>query len=450
MGVTCLEYLDIASFSMADRIDTGSTSFRFVLVGALTLASLIPLGLVSCVASDRSANYESAVNNIGMSWGKEQQISGPVILIPIATEKDENAAFVAVMPETLQLRMSASHQIRQRGIFEVPVLEIEAIASGSFPAVDLDSLGQRFGPLRAGQTAISVGIADTRGIRSADLRWGGKSMDLVTLPKGPFGSGISAPLGRSLGNVVEIDMSNRDFEVDLNLRGTRRFSVVANGDTSNIKMESTWPHPSFTGRFLPDEREVGPDGFTASYTVSGLARGFPSIFRVSASKRNNDFANESLGFEVFEPVNLYSSVQRSVKYGILFVALTLVGLLCLELSTGIRFHFVQYAVTIIALAMFFMTLLALAEYIGFTPSYLLSAALLTGMITWYANGTIKKRRLTAMVATMLAALYAVMYLLLRLESYSLLVGTAVLLLTLAILMRTTRRLTPVAEGDGKD
>ena len=106
--------------------------------------------------------------------------------------------------------------------------------------------------------------------------------------------------------------------------------------------------------------------------------------------------------------------------------------------------------TIIALALFFMTLLALAEYIGFTPSYLLSAALLTTMITWYANGTIKVRRLTALVATMLVALYAVMYLLLRLESYSLLVGTAVLLLTLAILMRTTRQLTPVAGGEGKD
>ncbi len=435
---------------MADRIDTGSTSFRFVLTGALTLASLIPLGLVSCVASDRSANYESAVNNIGMSWGKEQRISGPVILIPIGTNKKENAAFVAVMPETLQLRMAASHQIRQRGIFEVPVFEVETSASGSFPAVDLGALEQRFGPLRVDQAAMSVGIADTRGIRTAGLQWGGKKMDLVTLPSGPFGSGISAWLGRSLGSVVDIDMSNRDFEVDLSLRGTRRFSVVANGETSNIAIESTWPHPSFTGRFLPDEREVGPDGFTASYTVSGLARGFPSIFRVSASERNNDFANESLGFDAFEPVNLYTSVRRSVKYGILFVALTLVGLLCLELSTGIRFHFVQYAVTIIALAMFFMTLLALAEYIGFTPSYLLSAALLTGMITWYANGTIKKRRLTAMVATMLAALYAVMYLLLRLESYSLLVGTAVLLLTLAILMRTTRQLTPVAEGEGKD
>ena len=127
-----------------------------------------------------------------MSWGKEQQISGPVILIPIETEKDENAAFVAVMPQTLQLRMSASHQIRQRGIFEVPVLEIEAIASGSFPAVDLDSLEQRFGPLRAGQTTISVGIADTRGIRSADLRWGGRAW--ISSPCPMDRSAVESPL----------------------------------------------------------------------------------------------------------------------------------------------------------------------------------------------------------------------------------------------------------------
>ena len=435
---------------MANQVDTGSTSFRFVLIGALTLASLIPLGLVSCVASDRSNNYESAVNSIGMSWGREQRISGPVILIPIESKQDGGAAFVAVMPETFRLHMASTHDVRKRGIFEVPVFELEASASGSFPALDLDELEQRYGPLRTDQTAVFVGISDTRGIRTADLRWGGQEKDLVPLPNGPFGSGISASLGRSLGGVVQLDLSSRDFEVDLILRGTRRFSVVANGDTSNITMESSWPHPSFMGRFLPDEREVGPSGFTASYTVSGLARGFPSNFRVFESGGDTGFAKESLGFDAFEPVNLYSSVSRSVKYGILFVALTLVGLLCLELSTGIRFYLVQYAVTIIALALFFMTLLALAEYIGFTPSYLLSAGLLTAMITWYAHGTIRKRRLTSLVASILVALYGVMYLLLRLESYSLLVGTAVLLLTLAILMRTTRQLKPLARSAGKD
>ena len=96
-----------------------------------------------------------------------------------------------------------------------------------------------------------------------------------------------------------------------------------------------------------------------------------------------------------------------------------------------------------------MTLLALAEYLGFTPSYILSATLLTTMISWYAHGTIRKRRLTALVASLLVSLYAVMYLLLRLESYSLLVGTAVLLLTLAILMRTTRHLKSPNRGESK-
>lgn len=430
---------------MSNRINTGSTSFRFVLIAALTLASLIPLGLVSCVASDRDRNYQQAVTSVGRSWGLEQRISGPLILIPIDDEDGDD--FVAIMPEELDLQMAASHEFRRRGIFEVPVFEVEVSATGRFPAIDLEALEENFGALRSNQARVSIGIQDTRGIRSASLGMDGAQPSLATLPNGPFGSAVSAPLGSSAGESGETEMGGSEFEVSLSLRGTRRFSVVANGDTSRVAVESTWPHPSFSGRFLPDEREVRPDGFSASYTVSGLARGFPSVMRASSSSQNAFFRDESVGFDVFEPVSLYSSVLRSIKYGILFVALTLVGLLCLELSTGIRFHFVQYGVTIIALALFFMTLLALAEYIGFGLSYLVSAALLTAMISWYAHGTIRRRRLTALVAAMLVALYAVMYLLLRLEAYSLLVGTVVLLLTLAVLMRTTRRLAPGKEGE---
>lgn len=432
---------------MSNRINTGSPSFRFVLIAALTLVSLIPLGLVSCVASDRNQNYQEAVTSVGKSWGLEQRISGPVILIPIEDDDDED--FVAIMPEDLDVHMAANYEIRQRGIFAVPVFEVEVTATGRFPAIDIAALEEDYGSLRLNQARVSVGIEDTRGIRSAGLRMYGRDADLATLPDGPFGSGVAAPLASSPGDSGAMRIDGGAFEVDLELRGTRRFSVVANGDTSRLAVTSNWPHPSFSGRFLPDEREVRPDGFTASYTVSGLARGFPSILRASSSDRNAFFNNESVGFDVFEPVNLYTSVSRSIKYGILFVALTLVGLLCLELSTGIRFHFVQYGVTIIALALFFMTLLALAEYIGFGFSYLVSAALLTAMIAWYAHGTIRRRRLTALVASMLVALYAVMYLLLRLEAYSLLVGTVVLLLTLAVLMRTTRRLAPGTDGESE-
>lgn len=424
---------------MSDITDTGSTSFRFLLVGALALASLIPLGLVSCVASDRNSNYKEAVSNVAASWGEEQRVSGPVILIPII-DKKKKEAFVAVMPEALDVQVSSSHEFRRRGIFDVPVFEMEVAGNGRFPAVDLPALEDRFGPLRTNQAMVLIAVRDTRGIRDARLRMNERELSLVALPDGPLGSGVSAADG-----AINSESLDGTFEFTLSLRGTRHASVVANGDNSTINMESTWPHPSFTGRFLPDDSEVSPGGFTASYDVSGLARGFPSVSEISSSDRNAFFTRESVGFDLFEPVNLYTSVKRSLKYGIMFVVLTLVGLLCLELSTGLRFHLVQYGVTIAALALFYLSLLALAEYIGFTLSYLVSAALLTTMIGWYAHGSINDKRFTALVAGMLAVLYLLMYLLLRIESYSLLIGTIALLVTLAILMHTTRHLAIPAE-----
>lgn len=420
-------------------LDTDSTSFRFVLVGVLALASTIPLGLVGCVASDRNQNYEEAVSNVATSWGEAQRVSGPVILIPIAHEEED--AFVAVMPDALEVQVASTHEFRHRGIFDVPVFEMEVTGSGHFPAIDLAALGDRFGPLRTNQATVLIAIRDTRGIRDASLRVNNRELSLVAIPDGPLGSGVSASDGGA-----GPDSLTGAFEFNLSLRGTRHSSVVPNAENATISIASTWPHPSFTGRFLPDDSEVRPDGFAASYNVSGLARGFPSVFRISSSDNNAFFTQESVGFDLFEPVNMYTSVERSLKYGIMFVVLTLVGLLCLELSTGLRFHLVQYGVTIAALALFYLSLLALAEHIGFAASYIVSAALLTAMIVWYAHGSIRDTRFTALVAAMLVALYLLMYLLLRLESYSVLIGTMALLLTLGVLMRATRHLANPVEG----
>ena len=160
------------------------------------------------------------------------------------------------------------------------------------------------------------------------------------------------------------------------------------------------------------------------------------------------FDGKDLGFSVFEPVDLYSSVERSIKYGVLFVVLTLVSVLCLELATGMRFHFVQYGVTSVALVLFFLTLLALAEHIGFTLGYVAAAVVLTGMISWYAYGSTGNRRLAIASFGSLSALYVVLYVLLRLESFALLVGTLVLLAATAMLMRVTRHLTPNTQTSG--
>ena len=117
------------------RFDQRSISLRFVLVALLILASLIPLALVRCTASDREGYREEAVESIAHSWGEEQRIMGPIMFIPfddaererhdedqleVATEQvnirivddsvsDRRGRYVAVMPERIDIELNTSH-----------------------------------------------------------------------------------------------------------------------------------------------------------------------------------------------------------------------------------------------------------------------------------------------------------------------------------------------------
>ena len=426
------------------RIDPRSVSLRFVAVAALIAVSMIPLALVSCVAEDRERYRNVAIEDIAAAWGGQQRVAGPVMVIPIdGGESDDGVEhYVAVMPERVDVSITSRHEFRRRGIFETPVFTADLIAEGTFAPLAVEQLRARYGALRLDLASLAIGVSDPRGIRDAKLVWREGEVALSAAS----GHGLGPIRGGLVGALADKAAHGGAFSFKMDLRGTGRFSVVPVGDASTVAMRSTWPHPSFDGGLLPDTREIAPDGFAASWTARDLARGFPSVMRVSSTD-GDYFDGKDLGFSVFEPVDLYSSVERSIKYGVLFVVLTLVSVLCLELATGMRFHFVQYGVTSVALVLFFLTLLALAEHIGFTLGYVAAAVVLTGMISWYAYGSTGNRRLAIASFGSLSALYAVLYVLLRLESFALLVGTLVLLAATAMLMRVTRGLTPSAEAD---
>lgn len=59
-----------------------STIIKLLGVGALVLVLLIPLGLITGVLSDRLSRRNEAVADITSSWGKEQDLIGPVLGIP--------------------------------------------------------------------------------------------------------------------------------------------------------------------------------------------------------------------------------------------------------------------------------------------------------------------------------------------------------------------------------
>ena len=98
---------------------------------------------------------------------------------------------------------------------------------------------------------VAVGITDMRGINNqVSLSWNNESMtfDPGTISKDVVAEGISASLP-----LQPTDSGGYRFEMALALNGSSSLNFIPVGKTTNVSIESTWPHPSFSGAFLPEE-----------------------------------------------------------------------------------------------------------------------------------------------------------------------------------------------------
>ena len=100
----------------------------------------------------------------------------------------------------------------------------------------------------------------------------------------------------------------------------------------------------------------------------------------------------------------------------------------------------QYMLVGLAIAVFYLLLLSLAEIIGFLPAYLTSTIATTLLITGYCFSVLKAKKRAFAIATILTALYAYLYTLLQMDQFSLLFGSVLLFGVLATVMYITRNL----------
>ena len=224
------------------------------------------------------------------------------------------------------------------------------------------------------------------------------------------------------------------------------------GDT-RWTVASKWPSPSFQGGFLPATRRITDDGFTATYRVGNLALGRALVTGGAARPDANPEAASrdiaTLGqragdyearVDLMIPVDLYSQVNRSVKYGFLFIGFTFLAFLLFDVIAGVRVAAVEYLLVGAGLVLFFVLLLAFAEVIGFTPAYLLAAFAIIALLAGYSAAVLRSRKRGGVIAGLLTGLYATLYVLLSLEAYSLLIGAVLLFVALAGIMYLTRNL----------
>jgi inner membrane protein len=227
-----------------------------------------------------------------------------------------------------------------------------------------------------------------------------------------------------------------DFALPLGIRGSGSLRFLPLGATTRAALRSDWPHPSFVGGVLPANREIDTDGFSADWTIPLLNRSFPQDWSEGAPITIDEI---EAGVRLFEPVGLYDRVTRAVKYGLLFIVLTFLTLGLIEYVTEARLSLVQFLLIGIALALFFLVLIALAEHIGFGLAYLMASAIIITINTLYSAAILRRRGLALAVGGVLVSIYGVLYLILQAEDYALLGGTLLLLAALTITMYFTRR-----------
>jgi inner membrane protein len=417
-------------------------------IGILMVVLLIPLQMINATIKDRTNYRQEAVTKIAESYAGPQLVAGPVLVVPYIDTRREDVVDAAgkhvetetktaghwlYFPKTLAFDGKLRPSERNLGLHRVRVYELQSLSQAHFELVLPPAPGDAAQSI--GMPYLSYEIADVRGLV------GTPALAVDGAPV-PLRQGIGGHRGgRGLhaflpGAAPEHGAQLRfDARFASNLGGTESLQVVPIADSNHIALASSWPHPQFSGRFLPRNRQIGAQGFSAAWDISSLASSAQAQYA-----KDGDEPIEALQVGLVDPVNVYSQADRASKYGILFVLLTFVGFLMFELVKRLPIHPIQYGLVGLALAIFFLLLLSLSEHMEFWQAYLAAAAACIGLQGMYLSAVLRSAARGWGFAGALTLLYGALYGLLVSEDNALVLGSLMLFAILAAIMLATRHI----------
>ncbi len=430
-------------FSAASRV-LRSPGLKFLLIAALTILMAIPLLFIRIALSEREERAAGAVQDVASGWGGPQVVAGPVLLVPYTvpttstiqgtTTQTTERRVAVLLPENLGIKAYASEQTRWRGIFSVPVYRAALDLHATFDKKALAGIAFTDAVIHWNEASISVLVSDPHGLAdSVAMTVNGRTVAFQSgsgLDDGP--AGIQAPLGLA---------GPQDLTIDTHfaLRGTRELSFAPLGRRTTASLQSSWASPSFFGAFLPAERKVGQGGFTASWVVPYLARGFGQSF-ATADLVGNLLLGSASGVKFYHPVDHYQLVERSLKYAIMFIALAFLIFFVIETVSPRRLHAIQYALVGAAQVLFYLLLLSFSEHIGFGLAYGVASAATLVLTSASAGSALADKLRAGVLCANLVGLYVLLYVILSAEDYALLIGSGLLFAALSATMYVTRRI----------
>jgi inner membrane protein len=409
------------------------------------------------------------VREVSRTWSNPQVAGGFILSVPytVASTNDYGKPITIervarFLPETLAIDGRLVTEFRHRSLFEVPVYTAHLTMNGTFRRPNLAALRIDETTARFHDAWLTIGVGDLRGVnQGVSVTWNGAA--LATSPsidtagigsqaidvKIPGLAPLSAPSSATPAAGQAGDAAEIPFVVKIDLKGTQQINFQPGGRTTTVHLSSTWPHPAFAGAFLPEAPKVSDAGFDAEWRLSHLGRGYPQAWRdeeMRPQQIEQAAVASRFGVQLITPVDIYHRVERSTKYGGLFILLTFCTFFVVELLQRRPLHPVQYLLVGAALTLFYLLLLSLSEHIGFAFAYLAAAVATIGVIGMYAGHVLGGFWQGTRMVAGLSLLYGFLYVLLQLEDYALLVGSISLFLILAAVMYATRRVDWYAIG----
>jgi inner membrane protein len=481
-----------------------------VKIGALlgvVLALMFGLGLIKDVVYDRLRYKDAAASSVAQSIAGSQTVVGPVVHSacvetwdvkgPDKTSHEERREFMLMaLPETLTIKSNVGLETRTRSLYPVNVFTLKAQLTAQYPNLDkLKPVGTvKNSRINCGSPIVMLSVDDPRGIRSAKINIAGQAYKLKA---GTFHPTYTRGVHAALPDTMRQSADPLTLDVELELVGTERLSIVPLGETTQVRMQSNWPHPSFGGRFSPADRSITAEGFDANWRVTSMASSaglgvlnarpicgdqsehldpiastnasaqaaYAVADAATAAAQDNENTaarssladgattrvplpiaapafkgcTETLQVAFIDPINPYSLSDRATKYGVLFIALTFLAVGLFELMHGLRVHPVQYFLVGSALSIFFLLLVSLSEHISFNASYASAGAACVLLLTYYASHMLGGVRRGLPFGLGIALLYGLLFVLLQLEQTALVVGAIAMFVVLAIVMALTRK-----------
>lgn len=392
--------------------DTVLTLKKIAFIGLISILLNIPLMMIQGVINERDYSQSSVKREISRTIAESQIINGPRLIYATEEERveDDKTELVenlhVVNPQTMESDVNVTTETLRRSIYDVIVYHSKVNIKGNFVIPDVIQKGKNL--------KIKMKVSDLKGLMDTpQITLAEKEYRFDVDGSGELYTAIELPSQEQFSE-------NLPFSMCLDIKGTERLMFAPSADETKVSISSAYPNPSFVGEYLPVSRDVNDKGFTADWKV------------LKINKKDSSF----FGVDFIEVASQYQQAMRSAKYGMLIICLVFVAGLLVEFVTRKHIHIVQYAVIGLSLALFYSLLTAFSDIVPFGWSYLIAATMTTLALTLYYKGILKNKS-AWVLGGFISIMYVTNYILLQMETYSLLAGSLLLFVLLSVIMYFT-------------